>query len=241
MMTLFWIGFISAFVSSMSGTGASLFATPLFLSVGVNLTAILAFNQISAAIWTPIASRTYRLTEPLNKKLIAILAGVGVFGVGFGYKLAIFLPPEHFKPIIGSLILMVVVIVWFRPIKPLKREELKGLNFITLLLAFLLGAYQAFFGAGNALFNSLMFNRSQGFDFKRALAHAYACAFVWCSISAILYWMKGWVSWSLVIPAVAGSILGATLGSRYGSKLSNTTLKKIFLLGGGLMGVRLLF
>lgn len=68
----------------MSGTGASLFATPIFLELGVGLPAILASNQICAALWTPIAARTYRFAEPLDKKLLVVLSFARAIGVWFG-------------------------------------------------------------------------------------------------------------------------------------------------------------
>ena len=96
MVTSFLIGFVSALLSSMSGAGAALFATPFFLEIGSSLPTILACNQVCAALWTPIASRNYRLGASLDNMLIAGVASVGLVGVYFGYRLAIFLPPEQF-------------------------------------------------------------------------------------------------------------------------------------------------
>lgn len=62
------------------------------------------------------------------------------------------------------------------------------------IFAFFLGVYRAFFGAGNSLFSSLVLKKAAGFDFKRALAHAYALAFVWCSLSAFFTGVRvGWI------------------------------------------------
>ena len=235
------IGFISAFVSSMSGAGAALFATPLFLSCGVSLPTILACNQLCAALWTPIASRNYTLGEVLDRRLVVGVAGVGVIGVWFGYKLAMILPPERFKPIIGALILLVVVAVWLRPSRGSERSSRIRYRAISIAFGFPLGAYQAFLGGGNTLFSSLMFGRTRGFDFKRALAHAYAVAFVWCSVSAMLFWIEGWMRWDVVAPAAIGSMAGASLGSRYGRALSHAALRRVFLIVGAFLGARLLF
>jgi len=50
MLTFLLIGFISALLSSMSGAGAALFATPLFLAVGLSLPTILACNQVCVSV-----------------------------------------------------------------------------------------------------------------------------------------------------------------------------------------------
>lgn len=224
----------------MSGAGAALFATPLFLSAGMSLPTVLACNQLCAALWTPIASRNYKVGEALDRRLVVGVAAMGIVGVWFGYKLAILLPPEWFKPIIGALILFVVAAVWFRPSRSSEHSSRRSSLAISIAFGFPLGAYQAFFGGGNTLFSSLMFSRTRGFDFKRSLAHAYAVAFVWCSFSALLFWAEGWMKWDLVIPAAVGSTIGASLGSRYGKSLSNLVLRRVFLIAGALMGARLL-
>ncbi len=240
MLTSLVIGFISALLSSMSGAGAALFATPLFLAAGVGLPTVLACNQLCAALWTPIASRNYRMGAPLENTLIVGVASVGLVGVWFGYRLAMLLPPERFKPIIGVLILFVVGVTWLRYSRSGEYSPRRGSRAISIALGFPLGAYQAFFGGGNTLFSSLMFSRMQGFDFKRALAHSYAVAFVWCSSSALLFWIEGWMKWDVVIPAAIGSTVGASLGSRYGRGLSHVVLRRVFLIAGALMGGRLL-
>jgi len=151
------------------------------------------------------------------------------------------LPPEQFKPIIGALILVVVGMVWFRPARPDKQSSANSSRALSIVLGFPLGAYQAFFGGGNTLLSSLMFCRTRGFDFKRALAHAYAVAFVWCSSAALLFWIEGWMKWDVVIPAAIGSTAGASVGSWFGRRLSHLALRRLFLIAGALMGGRLLF
>jgi len=240
MLTYVFVGFISALLSSTSGAGAALFATPLFLSAGLSLPTILACNQLCASLWTPVASRNYRRGVPLDTRLIVGVALVGLVGVWFGYRLAMYLSPELSKPIIGALILFVVAVSWRRSSRSGDDSSTKGHRAMSIVLGFPLGAYQAFFGGGNTLFSSLMFSRTQGFDFKRALAHAYAVAFVWCTASALLFWLGGCMQWDIVAPAAIGSMIDASIGSRYGRALSNTVRRQVFLLAGSLMGVRLL-
>jgi uncharacterized membrane protein YfcA len=242
MTTLFAIGFLSAFLSSLSGAGAALFATPLLLSLGINLPTVLACNQLCAAMWTPIASRNYRRGESLDMPLVLAVAAVGCVGAYYGYSMAIRMPVERMKPLIGALILLVVSVVWFRPATERKAPTPSArARIVAIMFGFPLGAYQAFFGGGNTLFSSLMFSRTRGFDFRHALAHSYSVAFVWCSLSALLFWFGGWIDWRIASPAMLGSVAGAFLGSTYGSKLSSAALRRVFLLVGAAMGCKLLF
>ncbi len=241
MIIVFAIGFLSAFLSSVSGAGAALFATPLLVSLGVSLPSVLACNQLCAAIWTPIASRNYRRGDLLDLPLVLAVAAMGCVGAYYGYSMAMCSPVERMKPLIGALILLVVTVVWFRPAIQRRVSEISQKSrALAILFGFPLGAYQAFFGGGNTLFSSLMFSHTQGFDFRLALAHSYSVAFVWCSLSAFLFWRGGWVDWNIAIPAVPGSLAGAFLGSMCGSNLSNAALRRVFLLVGAVMGSKLL-
>ena len=148
---------MSALLSSMSGAGAALFATPLFLAAGMSLPTVLACNQLCAALWTPIASRNYKVGEPLDRRLVIGVALMGLVGVGLGYKVAMMLSPEQFKPIIGALILVIVGMSWFRPARPGKQSSAKCSRALAIVLGLPLGAYQAFFGGGNTLLSSLMY------------------------------------------------------------------------------------
>ena len=240
-MELFLIGFLAALLSSMSGAGAALLATPLLLTTGLSLPTILACNQLCAALWTPIASRNYREGQPLDRALTIGVASAGLVGVGGGYELALHFPPRLLKPIIGALILFVVLLVWCSSKGARKITTVRKHRALSIAFGIPLGAYQAFFGGGNTLFSSLMFSRTQGFEFKRALAHAYAVAFVWCSASTLLFWFGGWIEWSIVLPAAVGSLLGAAIGSRYGRALSSDILRHIFLFTAAVMGGSLIF
>lgn len=240
MTSLFGIGFLAAFLSSLTGAGASLFATPLLLSLDIPVTTVLACNQLCAALWTPIASGNYRRGERLDAPLVCLVATAGIVGVWSGYLIAIRMPAEQMKPLIGAIILAVVSVVWCRPRGSAACDARKDARWLAIVAGFPLGAYQAFFGGGNTLFSSLMFMRTQGFDFRRALAHSYAVAFVWCALSALLFWLGGWVQWGIAVPTAAGSLVGAFLGSRFGSVLSNNSLRRLFLVSGAGMGCKLL-
>ena len=86
------IGFVSALMSSMSGAGAALFATPALLAYGVGLPAVLAANQFAATAWTPIASKNYLKCARLELRLVASVGATGVLGAWLGFKIISHIP-----------------------------------------------------------------------------------------------------------------------------------------------------
>ena len=57
--TISSVAFAASMLSSMSGAGAGILTTPVWLSMGFPLPAVIASNQLNGAAWTPIAARNY--------------------------------------------------------------------------------------------------------------------------------------------------------------------------------------
>jgi uncharacterized membrane protein YfcA len=240
-LDLLLIGFISALLSSSTGAGAALFATPLLVSLGIPLPFILASNQFSAAMWTPIAVSNYIKGNKLNYNLVISVGLIGSIGVFIGYNFVKILPVYYLKNLIGLLIISVVFVVYFK--KSIFTPGIAAKNTFTKMkvLGLPLGIYQSIFGSGNTLFSSIFFCNLCGFELKKSLAHSYSVAFIWCLLSSLLFFFDGFIKFEVVVPVSCGALLGAYLGSKYGSSLKTETLKKLFLFFGGVLGVKLLF
>lgn len=236
-----FIGFGAALTSSMSGAGSALFATPLLLACGYGIHGGLAFNQFSAAAWTPVAARNYLQNGRIEWQAILAVTILGLIGVVIGHRIVVEIPTEQLKPLIGALILIVVLFVYFKD--KLRREavERRGSIWMMYLLAIPLGAYQAIFGSGNTIFLSLLFSRIFGLDLARSLGHSYAVSFLWCTVSAVLFYYQGWFDWQLTVPATCGSLLGAYVGSQAGNRLGAGFVRQMFLFLGAVLGLKLAF
>ena len=53
------VAFLASLLSSMSGAGASMLTTPVWISLGFPLPVAIASNQLNGAAWTLIAARNY--------------------------------------------------------------------------------------------------------------------------------------------------------------------------------------
>jgi len=219
-----------------------MFATPMLLQCGVPLLATLASNQFSAALWTPIATRNYSKNSHLDRVLLFGVASTGILGVFAGYHVIHLFSVADFKRLFGILILCIVILAYRK--KDLLSKDNSSHQTDRILPIFFglpLGAYQGIFGSGNTLFSCIMFSRYSGFGIKRSLAHAYSLAFVWCSLTALLFFLDGLMDWSVALPCALGSFIGAYLGSKVGASLRSETLSRICLLFGAAMGLKIIF
>ncbi|MBK9772520.1 MAG: sulfite exporter TauE/SafE family protein [Candidatus Obscuribacter sp.] len=103
-----------------------------------------------------------------------------------------------------------------------------------------LGFYESFFGSGNGFFTSAVLTTARGFVLLEALGYYYTIACVWCVFASSIYVASGHYDLKLILPAICGSVLGASVGSRLGKKHGSKFVKNIFMAIGGLLGLKLL-
>jgi uncharacterized membrane protein YfcA len=223
----------------MSGAGASMLTTPIWLSLGFPLPVTIASNQMNGAAWTLIAARNYLKGKLLDWPLLRAMVFFGLAGAWAGTFIVRCIDGLLLQRVIGIIILCLVVMVALNP--ALGRIEsapyLSRLQ--TGVLAFPLGCYESFFGAGNGLFTSLILTKVRGLSLLTALGYYYVVAFTWNCFSVAIYTSAGLADTRLMLPYTAGSMLGAYFGSRLGRRKGYGLVRTLFLLLGCMLGLKL--
>ena len=234
------ISFLASLLSSMSGAGASLVATPLFVSLGFPLQTVITSNCINGALWTPLAAANYLKGRKLDLPLLGGLVFFGLLGASLGTASILSLNEKTLKISIGLIIISLSTYVFFRKGFGLTEHEPRIGRPVASLLALPLGFYEAFFAAGNGIFTSLCLSWSRGFDLIRALGSYYVIAFFWCSFASVIYLHQGLWNSSLMTPAAIGSVAGGYIGSRIGKAKGSVFVKRLFTGLGIVLGIKLL-
>jgi uncharacterized membrane protein YfcA len=230
------VAFLASLLSSMSGAGASMLTTPVWISLGFPLPVAIASNQLNGAAWTLIAARNYLKGRTVDWTLIRIMIFWGLTGAYAGTFIVRAVDAHLLQRVIGTIIIALVVVVAFNP--ALGRTETTPIlsRRVTGVLAFPLGVYESFFGSGNGLFTSLMLSRTRGMPLLNALGSYYVLAFFWNCFAVSVYSAAGLADSSLMVPSTVGSILGAYIGSRIGRRKGHDLVRALFVLLGGVLG-----
>ncbi|MEW6718944.1 MAG: sulfite exporter TauE/SafE family protein [Thermodesulfobacteriota bacterium] len=238
-LIIFSVAFLASMLSSMSGAGAAILTTPVWLSLGFPLPAVIASNQLNGAAWTPIAARNYLKGKDVDWALIRIMVLVGLAGALVGTTIVRGADAALLKRAIGVIIVALVLIVAFNP--SLGRTESGSIlsRRQTGLLAFPIGAYESFFGSGNGLFTSILLAKTRGMPLLTALGSYYAIAFFLNSFAVAVYSAAGHADARLMVPSTAGSVMGAYVGSRIGRGKGFGLVRAMFLTVGGALGMKL--
>ncbi len=239
LVIVFAVAFLASLLSSMSGAGAAMLMTPVWLSLGFPLPVAIASNQLNGAAWTPVAARNYLKGTAVDWGLLRIMILFGLVGAYAGTAIVRAGNAQILQRVIGMIIIGLVIVVAFNPaLGRTEREPLLSRR-ATGVLAFPLGVYESFFGSGNGLFTSILLSKTRGMPLLGALGSYYVLAFFWNSFAVFVYSAAGFADSRLMVPSTAGSVLGAYLGSRIGRRKGHNLVRALFLVLGGALGLKL--
>lgn len=234
--------FIATILSSMSGGGASVINIPVFLSLGIPFPLAMLMQKISSAFWVLPAAYNYLKGKTIDWTFLILFSLIGLIGCYFGVIFVLSLDKRVFEVIIGVIILTLVFQTYFQKNLGIQEVKVKSKlrNFLAYPAALVLGFYESLFGSGNGILLAIVTFYTKGFDFIKALGYYYAVAFPWVVFAAILLIFKGYFNIGLIIPAVIGSLAGGYLGSKYARYKGNYFIKIVFVIFGGVLGIKLL-
>ncbi len=238
-LLIFSVSFVATLLSSMSGAGSAMVTVPTWLILGYPLPIAQAASKINGALWTPIAARNYLASLPLDLPLLCGLVLCGMLGAYFGVTVVVELDSQILQRIIGVLILCLVLYSFFQKKFGIETSAASSNKILTSFLALPLGFYEGFFGSGNGIFASVLLVKTRGFNLTTALGYYYIISFAWCTFSAGILLRLGFADWDLIIPSSLGGLVGAYCGSRIGSKKGSAFVKCVFVLVGGVLGLKL--
>ena len=235
--------FVSTLLSAMSGGGASIINLPVFLMLGIPFPTGVSIQKISSAFWVLPAAYNFLKDRKIDWLFLIMFSAIGLIGAYIGVVAAITINQRYLEIAIGILIIFLVIYTYFN--RGLGMKEKKRYPFWKKLLSYpfaiLMGFYESIFGAGNGIIMTIVTFFTRGFDFIDALGYYFAIAFLWVIFAAILFINKGYYDFRLTVPAVIGSLIGGYVGSKYAKYKGNKFIKLMFLLVGGILGIKLIF
>lgn len=199
--------------------GGGLVLIPLILAVMPQLAPVtaLAVNKVAAVTGTASAAVTlFRRVRP-PAKLLVIYIPVALVCSGAGALAASSLDKQVMRPLIIALMLVVGVVVAFKPSFGTgeSRELPKGWRlWVAIGVVGLIAGYDGIFGPGTGMFLIMAFTAllSQNFLASAAMAKVVNTA---TNIGALIVFISGGhVWWQLALVLAVANVVGAQLGAR---------------------------
>lgn len=226
--------FLAALVDSIAG-GGGLISLPAYTLVGLDYNIASGCNKFSAMFGTLVATVRYYKSGKLMLIPGLCAALTALPGSWLGTRIAMALGTDIMNGFMVFAIPVVGVLVLFRSKKDdEERPPMKHMRLMCLVIGFVIGLYDGFFGPGTGTFLIILFTWITGMSMVSASATAKPVNLASNVASLITRIAAGDVLYALAIPAMCCSIAGGWIGSKLalkrGAKLIRFVMMGVLLL-----------
>jgi len=225
--------FFAGFVDAIAG-GGGMISIPAYLAAGVPPHLVLGTNKLSSAMGTCFSVRNYLRRVPVTFNFVAPIIAAALIGSALGAKLVLLIEPKWIKVLLLLALPVVAYLVY--KAKRFGYEDLSHLYTMkqqrcrALTIAFIIGAYDGFFGPGTGTFLALAFTRFLKWDLLRATAYAKYINLSSNLAALATFLFSSVVAVPLGLALGVMSILGHTTGSLLALKRGASIIRPLTLL-----------
>ena len=236
-------GFLASFVDSIAG-GGGLISMPVLLISGLPTHLALGTNKFASSCGSFTSAYRYYKSGKTNVALLKKLLPFTILGCILGVKCVLSISDEFLNLLVFIMIVAVTIYTYTK--KDLgtedKFKELTDKNIkLGMLMAFLLGFYDGFFGPGTGTFLTFALIKIYGFDFLHASANTKILNFTSNFIALILFIFSGQILYTVAIPFAISMIIGGYIGAKLAIKKGSTLIKPIFLVMAFGVAIKLIY
>ncbi len=218
-------------VDAIAG-GGGLISLPMLLATGLPPHLALGTNKGQSVFGSGTAMVRFARARLVSGKLAWVSFPLGLLGAFAGARLVLWVKPEVLKPLVLVLLLAVAAFLAFRKGPPpgdRPEPPLAKLRLIGGLVAFIIGAYDGFFGPGAGTFLIVAFSTLLGRGLMRASADAKVVNFASNVASVLIFSWKGVVVWHVALPMAVAQFTGAWIGAHLTVRGGDKLVRKVVL------------
>ncbi|GAA0090214.1 TSUP family transporter [Paraclostridium bifermentans] len=246
MLTILFLclgGFLAAFVDSIAG-GGGLISMPVLLMAGLPAHLALGTNKFAGAFGCFSSAYKYSKSGKTNIELLKKLIPFTILGCLLGVKCVLSISENILNILVFLMILIVALYTYLKKDlgKEDKFENLSKKNIKKgIIMAFVLGFYDGFFGPGTGTFLTFAFIKIYGFDFLHASANTKILNFTSNFTALILFMFSGQILYKVAIFYAISMVLGGYIGAKVAINKGSQLIKPIFLFMALAVAIKLLY
>jgi hypothetical protein len=210
------IGFVSGFINTLAGGGSAL-SLPLLIFLGLPANVANGTNRIAILFQSAVSTHQFHKRGAMDFRKGIPLGLVSLAGSIFGAAIAVNLNEILMNRIIGVVLVMMLMLVVFKPGIWLQSREHTGQSgnrIVSFILFFLVGIYGGFIqvGVGFFLLGSLVL--VERFNLVKANAIKILIVLLYTPAALLVFILNKQVDFKLGFVLAAGSMIGGWLGTR---------------------------
>ena len=228
MAAMAFMGFIAAFIDSVVG-GGGLISVPTLMWAGLPMLNVLGTNKIASCMGACAGFLTYLRSGKIDRKIMRIMFPLAFIGSIFGVLVVREVPSDFLRPLV--VVMLIVIAIYSLAKKNWNAEKISASHknyLLGVILIFMLGFYDGFFGPGTGSFMLFLY-LMMGYGFLGAAANARAANFASNLAAAFIFTICGLVNFSYAIPMGIGMILGAHCGAKMAISKGAAYVRPLFI------------
>ncbi len=224
-------GFAAGFINTMAG-GGSLITLSTLIFIGLPADIANGTNRIAIMFQTATAVGGFKSKGVTTFPYSLYFGITALVGAILGAQLATDIRGELFDRILAIIMIMVVLIVVFKP-KMATAEAIERLSgkhlIISMIVFFFIGIYGGFINVGIGFFMMLLLSRFNKLSLVKSNATKVTVAFIYTIAAVVVFALNDKIEYWIGIIMAVGNSLGAWLASRWSVKKGDGVIK-VFLL-----------
>ncbi len=215
-VAVIFIGLLAGFINTLAGGGSAL-SLPMLIFLGLPPTVANGTNRIAILLQTATASGSFKKEKVLDLKKSWPLGIAALAGAIPGAILAVNLNEFIMRKVIGSILIIVLLLVIFKPeiwIKSKSGLKNAKTNWVSYLVFFLIGAYGGFIQVGIGFFLLAGLVLVEGLDLLKANAIKSFIVLLYTPLALLIFILNDQVDFKIGLILAIGNVTGAWIGSK---------------------------
>lgn len=237
------VGFVVGFINTIAG-GASLISLPVLIFLGLPPSVANGTNRVAIAIQTAIGVAGFKSKGVSTFPFNIYLGIAALFGSIIGAYIAVDIKGETFNRILAIIMIIVVLIIVFKPKINLEdvEERLTGKYlWIGMIAFFFFGIYGGFINAGIGFIILLFLHYVHRMNLVRANATKVAIVFIYTLAALAVFIYNDKIIWKVGLVLAIGNGIGAWVSSRVSVRKGDGFIKTFLVVMVILMAIKLWF
>lgn len=223
--------FLAGFIDAIAG-GGGLISLPAYLIAGLPPHAAIGTNKFSACLGTTVATWHYARKGIIHWKHALPAVVTALTGSWLGAELALWVDAEAFKLVMLIVLPLTGFYVLFK--KPFKADKKPYSDvktvLITLVLSFLIGIYDGFYGPGTGTFLILLLTAVAHVSLNEAAGTTKIINLSTNFAALAVFLLNGVVLFPLALVAAVFGIAGNYMGANYFTSKGTGFVKPVIII-----------
>lgn len=225
-LLLLIVGFIVAFIGTMSGGGAGLLALSTLLYLGMPINQAIATNKFGDLGFFLPAVRNFTKAKQIRKKALPLIIAINLAGVTVGTLLVAHLDLDIFKKLVAVILTVIIISTLVKKDYAVReRPARRYWPFIYFGTSISSGAV----GAGTGILSTLTLMYFRGFNALQSMAHSFYASTLGSLLSVGILLFTGLINYHYAVPLLVGNVIGSHCGSKIAIKKGNKFVRVMII------------